>query len=137
MGGGHGGEDTDAADTDGADTDVPLDASQHNHTLVVQEVRPDGDAWSTETKPLLTAHAKLGQTLRGNVIGFGDQFHTFHTHGYTWRDPATGMPMDTRTVGPAESFAFTLPDLDNPGLWMVHCHVDSHLHMMMSYLLVD
>lgn len=131
----HGAEDTDpSTDTDEAQGGEPV---VHNHTLVVQEVRSAGETWTTETKDLLTAKVALGDNVRGNVIGFGEEFHTFHTHGFTWRDPATGGPMDTRTVGPAESFWFELPEVDNPGLWMVHCHVDSHLHMMMSYLLVE
>lgn len=132
--------DTDAADTDAADTDAHAesDPTTHNHTMVVQEVRQDDQGtWNTVTQDLLTARAKVGQTVRVNLIGFGTDFHTFHTHGYAWHDLQTGELLDVKSIGPAETYHFYLPDMSNPGLWMVHCHVDAHLHMMTTYLLVE
>lgn len=130
----------DGADTDATDTDAhaEADVAAHTHTMVVQEVRPDdAETWTTTTQPLLTARVGLGQTARVNLIGFGNDFHTFHEHGYTWRDPYTNELLDVKSIGPAESYHFYLPDVSNPGLWMVHCHVDSHLHMMTTYMLVE
>lgn len=123
---------------DGGSPSAPLDVSKHNHTMVVQQVSWDAkEQFATETKPLLTAKVDLDETVRVNVVGFGDAFHTFHSHGYTWQDPYTGQVLDTKTVGPAESFYFYWPKMENPGLWMVHCHVDSHMHMMTTYVLVS
>lgn len=104
----------------------------HNHTMVMQEVR----GGVTNTIESLVSSATLGQTVRVNVVGFGETYHTFHTHGFTWTDLWTGRLLDTISVGPGESYYFYLP-LDNPGTWMVHCHVDSHLHMMTGYIDVN
>ena len=119
----------DTGDTAAATED---EEEEHTHTLVVQEVR-DG---VTDTQEDLRVSAKLGDEVRVNVVAFGEEFHTFHTHGYTWKDPYTGQLLDTRSLGPAESFLFPL-ELDNPGEWMIHCHVDSHIHMMSSWLDVE
>ncbi len=127
----HGGDDT------GADTgeDHDFDPSEHLHTLVVQEVR--GEAFTTDTMESLTSLANVGDSVRVNVVGFGHEFHTFHMHGYTWKDPWTDEVKDVEVIGPAISTYFHLPVLDNEGLWMVHCHVDDHFHMMSTYLLVQ
>ena len=127
--------DTGAGGSDTGDTGGAGDASGHNHTMVVQEVR--GDPPVTDTMESLTTTAALHDAVRVNVVAFGEEFHTFHMHGYTWQDPGAGRTLDTIGLGPAETYAFHLPDLDNAGLWMVHCHVDSHLHMMTTYLLVQ
>ena len=34
--------------------------------------------------------------------------------------------MDTQTVGPAESFKVRWREED-PGTWLYHCHVESHM----------
>lgn len=126
----------DTADTGGTgDTGEPHEDESHNHTMVVQEVR--GEDYATDTMEYLTTTAKLGETVRVNLVGFGEEFHTYHLHGYTWEDPYTGQVLDVKALGPAESYYFHLPELDNPGLWMTHCHVDDHFHMMSTYFLVE
>jgi FtsP/CotA-like multicopper oxidase with cupredoxin domain len=70
-------------------------------------------------------HAKVGQTVQWDVLALGDDFHTFHVHGHRWRDPS-GTPIDTKTIGPAESFAARWVE-DAPGAWLYHCHVESHM----------
>ena len=35
-------------------------------------------------------------------------------------------PVDTRTVGPAESFRVRWRERD-PGTWLYHCHVEDHM----------
>jgi plastocyanin len=102
----------------------------------------------------------------GNVDGF----HTFHLHGHRWtlsgphgnnraaiqgsvQDTPVSQFEDTRTFGPANSFAFTIkegalagsPSFMGPppgaavGEWHMHCHVLNHMMdgMMGSLLVVN
>lgn len=69
--------------------------------------------------------AKVGDLVQWNVLTLGDQFHTFHIHGHRWRQ-RDGAFVDTRTVGPAESFSVRFRE-DAPGTWLYHCHVESHM----------
>lgn len=110
-------------------------AQVENRTMAVQEVR--GEAWTADTLEDLTSHAALGESVRVNIVSFGSRFHTWHIHGYTWEDLATGETLDVIGLGPAESYHFYLPELDNPGMWMVHCHVDDHMDMMTTWLEVE
>ncbi len=109
----------------------------HNHTMVVQKVTKtssDSSGYITTTINNPTANAKLGQTIRVNILGFGEEFHTFHSHGVTWQDLNTGQTLDVISIGPAEYYHFYWYKLDNPGKWLIHCHVDSHIHLMTSWL---
>jgi len=67
--------------------------------------------------------------VRWNVLAIGDDFHTFHIHGHRWRSP-DGTFIDTRTIGPAESFAAEFVE-DAAGTWPYHCHVEAHVMMGM------
>lgn len=69
--------------------------------------------------------ARVGDRVRWNVLAIGDEFHTFHIHGHRWRAP-DGTSIDTRVIGPAESFALSFIE-DAPGTWPYHCHVESHM----------
>jgi FtsP/CotA-like multicopper oxidase with cupredoxin domain len=69
--------------------------------------------------------AKIGETVQWDVLALGDEHHTFHLHGHRWRG-ADAAPLDTRTVGPAESFSFRIKE-DVRGTWLYHCHVESHM----------
>jgi manganese oxidase len=71
-----------------------------------------------------TFHARVGETVEWNVIAMGEGFHTFHIHGHRWRTEG-GVPEDTRTIGPGESFRIRFRE-DVPGTWFYHCHVESH-----------
>jgi len=66
-----------------------------------------------------------GEDVQWDVLNIGDDFHTFHVHGHRWRTPA-GDVIDTRTVGPAESFSVRWQE-DAAGAWLYHCHVESHM----------
>jgi FtsP/CotA-like multicopper oxidase with cupredoxin domain len=68
--------------------------------------------------------ARLGETVQWDVLAIGDDHHTFHVHGHRWHIP--GGTEDTRTIGPAESFAVRWRE-DVPGTWLYHCHVESHM----------
>jgi FtsP/CotA-like multicopper oxidase with cupredoxin domain len=70
-------------------------------------------------------HSRVGDTVQWDVMGMGSEHHTFHVHGHRWRDP-DGTPRDTKTVGPAESFRIRWKEQE-PGTWLYHCHVESHM----------
>ena len=69
--------------------------------------------------------AKVGQLVQWDVLTLGDDFHTFHVHGHRWVGPG-GIPQDTKTIGPAESFRVQWRE-DAPGTWLYHCHVEQHM----------
>ena len=58
-------------------------------------------------------------------MAMGSEHHTFHVHGHRWIAPG-GVPRDTQTVGPAESFRIRWREED-PGTWLYHCHVEDHM----------
>jgi FtsP/CotA-like multicopper oxidase with cupredoxin domain len=70
-------------------------------------------------------HARVGELIQWDVLTLGDEFHTFHIHGHRWRSP-DGTFIDTRTLGPAESFSVRIVE-DVPGIWLYHCHVETHM----------
>lgn len=70
-------------------------------------------------------HARLGEVVQWDVLVLGDEHHTFHIHGHRWRSP-DGTSIDTRTIGPAESFSFRIRE-DVAGTWLYHCHVEGHM----------
>ena len=69
--------------------------------------------------------AFTGQIVQWDVMAMGSEHHTFHVHGHRWLAPG-GVPRDTQTVGPAESFAIRWREED-PGTWLYHCHVEAHM----------
>jgi FtsP/CotA-like multicopper oxidase with cupredoxin domain len=69
-------------------------------------------------------HAKVGDLVQWDVMAMGSDFHTFHVHGHRWS--VDGVPRDTQTVGPAESFRIRWRE-DAPGTWLYHCHVEDHM----------
>lgn len=111
--------------------------------------------------------------MRFGVVGMGnvDGFHTFHLHGHRWtlngphgnnraaiqgsiQDTPVSQFEDTRTFGPANSFAFTIKEgtlggglpsfMGAPpgaalGEWHMHCHVLNHMMdgMMGSLLIIN
>ena len=77
-----------------------------------------------------TLRATVGETVGFHVTGMDDNFHTFHLHGHRWVDPDGGQIIDDREVGPAESLDLSFVE-DNPGRWLYHCHVFSHMMMGM------
>ena len=69
-------------------------------------------------------HAQAGDLVQWDVMGIGDDHHTFHVHGHRWLEH--GVPRDTKTLGPAESFRIRWRERD-PGTWLYHCHVEEHM----------
>jgi len=78
-----------------------------------------------------TFRAQVGQSVAWHVFGIDDAFHTFHVHGHTWKDPNGGKIIDNQTLGPGDSISAYYTE-DNPGRWLYHCHVFSHLHQGMT-----
>ncbi len=68
--------------------------------------------------------ARVGDRVQWDVLAIGSEHHTFHVHGHRWRN--RGVPEDTRTLGPAESFRVKWRE-DAPGTWLYHCHVEEHM----------
>jgi FtsP/CotA-like multicopper oxidase with cupredoxin domain len=78
-----------------------------------------------------TLKAKVGDMVQWDVLALGSEHHTFHLHGHRWRQ--NGEWIDTKTLGPAESFRFRIRE-DVRGTWFYHCHVESHMMAgMMGY----
>jgi FtsP/CotA-like multicopper oxidase with cupredoxin domain len=89
--------------------------------------------------------ATVGERVEFISITHGEFYHTFHIHGHRWADNRTGLIMDakdtspvidTKIVGPADSFGFQVIAGEHvgAGAWMYHCHVQSHSDMGMAGL---
>lgn len=82
-----------------------------------------------DTQPM---RIKKGDVVRIRLIGAGDEVHSIHIHGHVFQIFAKdGHPLpapidaDTVLLGPGERYDLILK-ADNPGLWMVHDHIDMH-----------
>jgi FtsP/CotA-like multicopper oxidase with cupredoxin domain len=81
--------------------------------------------------PPITVHE--GQVVRLHMVNDTSEYHPMHLHGHTMSvlsrngDPVTGSPvrLDSVLVGPHETWDVVFL-ADNPGLWMLHCHVLLH-----------
>ncbi len=82
-----------------------------------------------------TLRANVGDVVDWHIYGMDDNFHTFHLHGHKWTEPG-GNVIDNKTFGPGDSFRFRYVE-DNPGRWLYHCHVFSHLHEMSGWYIVE
>jgi manganese oxidase len=78
-----------------------------------------------------TFRARVGDLVQWSVLAIGNEFHTFHLHGHRWRSGSEFI--DTRTIGPGESFRFRIRE-DVPGTWLYHCHVENHIRAGMEGL---
>jgi FtsP/CotA-like multicopper oxidase with cupredoxin domain len=68
--------------------------------------------------------SRRGDLVQWDVMAMGSEHHTFHVHGHRWT--VGGVPRDTQSVGPAESFRIRWRERD-PGTWLYHCHVEEHM----------
>jgi len=85
-----------------------------------------------------------GQTVQLRLINNTAEFHPIHLHGHTFTvlskndQPLGGSPvhLDSVLLSPRETWVVAFV-ADNPGLWMLHCHVLIHaaygLSAMVSY----
>jgi plastocyanin len=75
-----------------------------------------------------------GERVLIRLMNLGNLPHAIHTHGHSFRIVATdGNPVpeamrlrkDTVLIGPGERYDLELLG-ENPGVWMVHCHMENH-----------
>jgi plastocyanin len=69
--------------------------------------------------------SRVGDLVQWDVMAMGSEHHSFHVHGHRWLTNG-GIPRDTQTIGPAESFRFRWREEDS-GTWLYHCHVEEHM----------
>jgi FtsP/CotA-like multicopper oxidase with cupredoxin domain/plastocyanin len=76
-----------------------------------------------------------GERVLLRLMHAGHLPHPFHTHGHSFKIVATdGNPVpeaaqlvkDTVLIAPGERYDLELVG-DNPGVWMVHCHIEHHM----------
>ena len=84
-----------------------------------------------------------GDNVRIRLINAGNAPHPFHIHGHSFKIVATdGNPVpaaaqvtkDTVLVAPGERYDIEFL-ANNPGVWMVHCHIENHADNGMMTLL--
>ena len=82
-----------------------------------------------DTQPI---RVKKGDVIRIRLFATGDSIHSIHIHGHVFeivfkdgRPLPAPIQADTVFVAPGERYDVILR-CDNPGLWMVHDHIDSH-----------
>jgi FtsP/CotA-like multicopper oxidase with cupredoxin domain len=106
------------------------------HDGTVQLVHTINGSASPAVPPI---SVRTGQLVRLHLVNDTGEFHPMHLHGHVMtvlsvngRRP-TGSPphLDTVLLGPHDvvDVAFRA---DNPGIWMLHCHVLLHATMGMS-----
>lgn len=88
---------------------------QYMHTI-------NGKAYE-DAVPAFTG--KVGELQRWRVVSLGPEFHTWHIHGHRWIG-ADGHLTDNVTLQPGGFTTFEFEE-DNPGDWLVHCHVANHM----------
>jgi FtsP/CotA-like multicopper oxidase with cupredoxin domain len=131
---------TPAADptTRAADVTAPVVLAEgpgfHDGSIAL--VHSINGAASPEVPPVLV---REGQLVRLHVVNTTGEFHPMHLHGHIMtvldvdgRAP-TGSPVhvDTVLLEPHQTIDVAFA-ADNPGIWMLHCHVLVHASMGMS-----
>jgi FtsP/CotA-like multicopper oxidase with cupredoxin domain len=78
---------------------------------------------------------KEGERCLIRLIHAGAIPHPIHTHGHSFKIVATDgntvpevarLTKDTVLIGPSERYDLEFT-ADNPGVWMVHCHIEHHM----------
>ena len=97
---------------------------QYMHTI-------NGKGYEDAVPPF---RGKVGDLSRWRVVSLGGEFHTWHIHGHRWVG-ADGVLTDNVQLGPGMYTTFEYLE-DNPGEWLVHCHVPEHMEggMMAAYV---
>jgi FtsP/CotA-like multicopper oxidase with cupredoxin domain len=106
------------------------------HDGSVQLVHTINGAASPGVPPLIV-HA--GQLVGLHIINNTGEFHPMHLHGHVMtvlavdgrRPQGSPVHLDTVLLAPHQTVDAAFP-ADNPGIWMLHCHVPLHAAMGMS-----
>jgi FtsP/CotA-like multicopper oxidase with cupredoxin domain len=90
--------------------------------------------------------AKQGDRVLIRLMNMGSLPHPSHNHGHSFKivatdgnpvPPAAQLTKDTVLVAPGERYDLEL-EANNPGVWMVHCHIENHAaNGMMTVLEYD
>lgn len=88
---------------------------QYMHTI-------NGKGYEDAVPPF---EGKVGELQRWRIVSIGREFHTWHIHGHRWLDGSEQLS-DNVMLGPGMATTFEFME-DNPGEWLVHCHVPDHL----------
>jgi FtsP/CotA-like multicopper oxidase with cupredoxin domain len=102
----------------------------------IQLVHTINGAASPAVPPLVV---ETGQLVALHMVNDTGEFHPMHLHGHVMTvlavegRAARGSPLhlDTVLLGPHQTVDVAFP-ADNPGIWMLHCHVPLHAAMGMS-----
>jgi FtsP/CotA-like multicopper oxidase with cupredoxin domain len=79
--------------------------------------------------------AKVGEKVLIRLANLGQMAHPMHLHGHPFKivaidgypvPEAQALTKDTVNIGPGERYDL-LVELDNPGTWVFHCHILSHV----------
>ncbi len=108
-----------------------LDVMKADSTFITGNKKHTVNGFVFGNLPLETMTMREGERVRWYVIGLGGvlDLHTPHWHGSTVI--VAGQRTDVVSLLPAQHVvADMFPD--NPGIWMIHCHVDEHLDAGMS-----
>ncbi len=108
----------------------------HDITMLLHEIQGNytinGYAFpkTAEVDPITV---KEGETIRFRFINMGNQYHPMHVHGHQLEVLAidghkndAGVRLNTVDVPPGQTVD-VLMHADNPGHWVFHCHVISHV----------
>lgn len=75
-----------------------------------------------------------GEQVLIRLVNAGNTSHPFHTHGHSFKVVATDgnfvpeaaqITKDTIMIAPGERYDL-LMEANNPGVWMMHCHIENH-----------
>lgn len=115
------------------------EAKMGDKTLPLRDLAQRGKVWAFNGRvdppedPIIAA--KLGETVLIEIINDTRWPHAMHLHGHHFRrlgeDGAPGPLRDTTLVAPGDraDLAFVA---DNPGGWLLHCHMLEHSAAGMS-----
>jgi manganese oxidase len=115
---------------------LPSNATPNSMNMEFNWLTFNGKA-GPSTTPLIV---KLGQRVRIRMINLGMDHHPIHLHGNTFvvtgseggRQPkTTWAPGNTVLVGVAQARDVEFV-ANNPGDWMLHCHLPHHMMNQMS-----
>ena len=115
---------------------LPSNATPNSMNMEFNWLTFNGKA-GPATTPLLV---RLGDRVRIRVINLGMDHHPIHLHGHTFvvtgseggRQPkTTWAPGNTVLVGVAQARDIEFV-ANNPGDWMLHCHLPHHMMNQMS-----